>query len=219
MRIVGGRLRGRRLEAPGGTALRPTADRTREALFNILCQGKLDWRPDRKPAGTAPGSNPLAGARVLDAFAGTGALGLEALSRGAAFVTFMENQAAALAACRNNIALLEETARAQALRCDVLRPPPAPAPCDLVLMDPPYNQGLAAPALAALEAAGWLAPGALGVIELMAAEPFALPEGFEALDERKYGKARLVFLRAPECEGLISRAVGITRSDGACRWG
>ncbi|MCH8037135.1 MAG: RsmD family RNA methyltransferase [Proteobacteria bacterium] len=208
MRIVAGRHRGRRLEAPAGMALRPTADRTREALFNILTQGKLPWRAPvggqgaegqgAESQGAERRGNPLAGARALDAFAGTGALGLEALSRGAAFVTFMENQAAALAACRNNIALLEETARAQALRCDVLRPPPAPAPCDLVLMDPPYNQGLAAPALAALEAAGWLAPGALGVIELMAAEPFALPEGFEALDERKYGKARLVFLRAPE---------------------
>ena len=213
MRIVAGRHRGRRLEAPAGMALRPTADRTREALFNILTQGKLPWRApvggqgaeglnaegqDAEGQGAERRGNPLAGARALDAFAGTGALGLEALSRGAAFVTFMENQAAALAACRNNIALLEETARSQALRCDVLRPPPAPAPCDLVLMDPPYNQGLAAPALAALEAAGWLAPGALGVIELMAAEPFALPEGFEALDERKYGKARLVVLRAPE---------------------
>ncbi len=212
MRIVAGRHRGRRLEAPAGMAVRPTADRTREALFNILTQGKLPWRTPVGGQGVggqgvarqrAEGQdsegrgNPLAGARALDAFAGTGALGLEALSRGAAFVTFMENQAVALAACRNNIALLEETARSQALRCDVLRPPPAPAPCDLVLMDPPYNQGLAAPALAALEAAGWLAPGALGVVELMAKEPFALPEGFEALDERKYGKARLVFLRAP----------------------
>ena len=207
MRIVAGRHRGRRLEAPAGMAVRPTADRTREAMFNILTQGKLPWRAPVGERGAegqdAPGhdserrGNPLAGARALDAFAGTGALGLEALSRGAAFVTFMENQAAALAACRNNIALLEETARSQALRCDVLRPPPAPAPCDLVLMDPPYNQGLAAPALAALEAAGWLAPGALAVVELMAKEPFALPEGFEALDERKYGKARLVFLRAP----------------------
>jgi 16S rRNA (guanine966-N2)-methyltransferase len=216
MRIVAGRHRGRRLEAPAGMAVRPTADRTREALFNILTQGKLPWRA---PVGEGAGGkgaggqgaggqgtedqdserrgNPLAGARALDAFAGTGALGLEALSRGAAFVTFMENQAAALAACRNNIDLLEETARSQALRCDVLRPPPAPAPCDLVLMDPPYNQGLAAPALAALEAAGWLASGALAVVELMAKEPFAPPEGFEALDERKYGKARLVFLRAP----------------------
>jgi 16S rRNA (guanine966-N2)-methyltransferase len=222
MRIVAGRHRGRRLEAPAGMAVRPTADRTREALFNILTQGKLPWRAPVREQGAgrqavkeqgvaeqgAEGQgaeghdserrgNPLAGARALDAFAGTGALGLEALSRGAVFVTFMENQAAALTACRNNIALLEETARSQALRCDVLRPPPAPAPCDLVLMDPPYNQGLAAPALAALEAAGWLAPGALAVVELMAKEPLALPEGFEALDERKYGKARLVFLRAP----------------------
>ncbi len=207
MRIVAGRHRGRRLEAPAGMAVRPTADRTREAMFNILTQGKLPWRAPVGERGAegqdAPGhdserrGNPLAGARALDAFAGTGALGLEALSRGAAFVTFMENQAAALTACRNNIALLEETARSQALRCDVLRPPPAPAPCDLVLMDPPYNQGLAAPALAALESAGWLAPGALAVVELMAKEPLALPEGFEALDERKYGKARLVFLRAP----------------------
>ncbi len=207
MRIVAGRHRGRRLEAPAGIAVRPTADRTREALFNILTQGKLPWRAPvgeqgaeghgAEGQGAERRGNPLAGARALDAFAGTGALGLEALSRGAAFVTFMENQAAALAACRNNIALLEETVRSQALRCDVLRPPPAPAPCDLVLMDPPYNQGLAAPALAALEAAGWLAPGALGVVELMAKEPFAPPEGFEALDERKYGKARLVFLRAP----------------------
>jgi len=197
MRIVGGRLRGRRLEAPGGMALRPTADRTREALFNILCRGKLDWRPDRQEGG-----NPLAGARVLDAFAGTGALGLEALSRGAGFVIFMENQAAALNACRHNIDALDETAQTGAaqtelLRCDVLRPPPAKDPCGLVLMDPPYNQDLAPPALAALRAAGWLAPGALATIELMAAEPFTPPEGFETLDERKYGKARLVFLRAP----------------------
>ena len=207
MRIVAGRHRGRRLEAPAGMAVRPTADRTREALFNILTQGKLPWRAPVggqgvggqavEERGAERRANPLAGARALDAFAGTGALGLEALSRGAAFVTFMENQAAALAACRNNIALLEETARSEALRCDVLRPPPAPAPCDLVLMDPPYNQGLASPALAALEAAGWLAPGALGVVELMAKESFAPPEGFETLDERKYGKARLVFLRAP----------------------
>ncbi|MCH8188157.1 MAG: RsmD family RNA methyltransferase, partial [Proteobacteria bacterium] len=126
MRIVAGRHRGRRLEAPAGMALRPTADRTREALFNILTQGKLPWRAPvggigaggqgaegqgAESQGAERSGNPLAGARALDAFAGTGALGLEALSRGAAFVTFMENQAAAIAACRNNIALLEETAR------------------------------------------------------------------------------------------------------------
>ncbi len=193
MRIVGGRLRGRRLEAPGGMALRPTADRTREALFNILCQGKLDWRPDRQEGG-----NPLAGARVLDAFAGTGALGLEALSRGAGFVTFLENQAAALNACRRNIDALDAAAQTELLRGDVLRPPKAVAPCELVLMDPPYNQDLAPPALAALQRAGWLAPRALATVELMAQEPFTPPAGFETLEERKYGKARLVFLRAPE---------------------
>jgi 16S rRNA (guanine966-N2)-methyltransferase len=193
MRIVGGRHRGRRLEAPGGMALRPTADRTREALFNILCQGKLDWRPNRRAGGEG---NPLAGARALDAFAGTGALGLEALSRGAGFVTFMENQAAALNACRHNIDALDEAAHTELLRGDVLRPPPAKAPCELVLMDPPYNQDLAPPALAALQAAGWLAPGALAAVELMAKEPFTPPDGFETLEERKYGKARLVFLRA-----------------------
>ncbi len=192
MRIVGGRLRGRRLEAPDGTTLRPTADRTREALFNILCQGKLDWRPNRPEGG-----NPLTGARALDAFAGTGALGLEALSRGAGFVTFLENQAAARDACRRNIDALDAAEPTELLRGDVLRPPKARGPCELVLMDPPYNQDLAPPALVALRAAGWLAPGALATIELMASEPFTPPDGFETLDERKYGKARLVFLRAP----------------------
>ena len=198
MRIVGGRHRGRRLEAPGGLTLRPTADRTREALFNILCQGKLDWRPEATASRDTPGENPLTGARALDAFAGTGALGLEALSRGAGFVSFMENQAAALNACQTNIETLGEAEHGKLLRCDVLRPPKAVAPCVLVLMDPPYNQDLAPPALAALQAAGWLAPGALTTVELMASEPFTPPEGFETLDERKYGKARLVFLCAPQ---------------------
>ncbi len=192
MRIVGGRHRGRRLEAPDGLAVRPTADRTRESIFNILTQGKLAWR---RP-GTAA-ANPLEGARVLDAFAGTGALGLEALSRGAGAAIFMEDHATALAVCRRNIRSLGEDARGRALHCDVLRPPRAEAPCELVLMDPPYNQGLGPPALSALQAAGWLAPNALTVVELMAGEPFDPATGFEILDERKYGKARVVFLRVP----------------------
>lgn len=191
MRIVAGRHRGRRIEAPEGLAVRPTADRTREAIFNILTQGKLDWH---SPS-TEPG-NPLAGLRVLDAFAGTGALGLEALSRGAGHVAFMEEQAAAVAACRRNIAALDEAARCKILQCDVLRPPPPAVACELILMDPPYNQGLGPPALSALRRAGWLAAGSLAVIELMAKEPFDPPDGFEILDERRYGKARVVFLRA-----------------------
>lgn len=184
MRIVGGRHRGRPLEAPDGLAVRPTADRTRESMFNILCQGKL-----------AENGNPLIDAQVLDAFAGTGALGLEALSRGAARVTFMENQAASLKACRANVKSLGEDASSDILQGDVLRPPPAKAPCDIVLMDPPYNQDLPRPAIVALNAAGWIAPAALVVVELMAQESFEVPEGFEELDNRKYGKARLIFLQ------------------------
>jgi len=189
VRIVSGRYRGRRLIAPEGLAVRPTADRTREALFDILTHGRLLQN------GEAPG---LRGATVLDAFAGTGALGLEALSRGAAHVTFMESHAAALAALRKNVLALDELGDASVYRADVLRPPPRPAeaePCTIVLMDPPYNQGLAGPALLALRAAGWLAPGALVSVELMKAEPLAPPEGFTVVDQRTYGKAKLVFLR------------------------
>ena len=183
MRIVAGRHRGRTLLAPEGRAVRPTADRTREAIFNVLTQGKL-----------AGGGNPLIEARVLDAFAGTGALGLEALSRGAARVAFMESQAAALATLRDNLEALEESARAEVLAVDVLRPPPAAEACTIVLMDPPYNQGLAAPALAALAEKGWIAPGAIIAVELMKAEAFEAPAGFELLDQRSYGKAKVAFL-------------------------
>ena len=189
MRIVGGRLRGRQIAAPEGLAVRPTADRTRESLFNILTQGRL--------AGPAPGGV-LEGAKVLDAFAGSGALGLEALSRGAGHATFLEEQAAALTALRRNVAALGVGAETTILRADVLRPPapnPETGPARLVLMDPPYNQGLAEPALAALAAGGWIAAGALVAVELLKSEPFAPPAGFEPADERLYGKARVVILR------------------------
>lgn len=183
MRIVAGKHRGRRLVAPEGLAVRPTGDRTREALFNILGRGR-------------DGALPLTGLRVLDAFAGTGALGLEALSRGAKSVAFMESQASALKALESNVAALDETDRCQVLRIDVLRPPQADHAADLVLMDPPYNQGLGEPSLAALRRSGWIVAGTTVVIELMAKEPFEAPAGYEPQDERKYGKARLVFLEA-----------------------
>jgi len=194
MRIVAGRHRGRHIAAPEGLAVRPTADRTREAMFNILERGKLPW-----PEALAGSGNPLANARVLDAFAGSGALGLEAASRGAAHVAFMENQAVAVAACRDNIRALGEESRCEIVPYDVVHPPRAAEPCDLVLMDPPYGQGLAEPALTALRDAGWIAAGTLVVIELMATEGFAAPAGFTAVDTRKYGKARLEFLRAEAC--------------------
>lgn len=187
MRIVGGRHRGRPLGAPEGRAVRPTADRTRESLFNILCQGRI----------AVEDGNPLIDAQVLDAFAGTGALGLEALSRGAAGATFMENQAVSLTACRANVKALDEESASRIIQCNVLQPPPAREVCSIVLMDPPYNQDLPTPALIALNKAGWIAPQAIVVVELMAQENFSIPEGFEELDNRRYGKARLVFLRRP----------------------
>jgi 16S rRNA (guanine966-N2)-methyltransferase len=183
VRIVGGRHRGRALEAPPGDAVRPTSDRAREALFDILGHGAL--------------AAPFRDAAVLDAFAGTGALGLEALSRGAAAAFFLETDRAALAALRRNIAALGETARARVLAADATRPRSAPAAVAVAFLDPPYRSGLAAPALAALAAAGWLAPGAIASVELAAKEEFAPPAGFERLDERRYGAARIVLLRAP----------------------
>lgn len=184
MRIVGGRNRGRRLFAPAGAAVRPTSDRAREALFDILSHGRF-----------AASGLPFAGESVLDAFAGTGALGLEALSRGAARAVFMENSTEALAALRRNIAALGESERARILPGDATRPPRAIESCALIFLDPPYRSGLAGPALLALAAAGWLAPEALAIVETAAREKTAPPPGFILLDERRYGAARLAFLR------------------------
>ena len=181
MRIVGGEHRGRRLTAPPGRDLRPTADRVREAVFNILSHGG--------PGGVSP----IADARILDGFAGTGAMGLEALSRGAAHATFMD---ADISACRANVAALDVEARATLLEADCLHPPSADAPCDFIFLDPPYRGGLAAPALGALADAGWIADGATCVVELAATEGFEPPPRFTLADERRYGAARIVFLSA-----------------------
>ncbi len=132
---------------------------------------------------------------MLDAFAGTGALGLEALSRGARFATFLETDRAARAVLTRNIAALDETTRALVLGADALRPPRAGGPCELALLDPPYGKDVAAPALAALGAGAWLAHGAIVALELPAKQIFAPPAAFTALDERRYGAARIVFLR------------------------
>jgi 16S rRNA (guanine966-N2)-methyltransferase len=192
MRIVAGRHRGRRLLAPPGEKVRPTSDRAREALFNILLHGQL-----------AAEGIPFTGAAVLDAFAGTGALGLEALSRGAAEATFIERDREALATLRRNIAALGEDGRARIVSGDVTRPPRAPSAYALVFLDPPYRSGLAAAALTALDATGWLASDALAVVELAAREHLAPPSGFSLLDERVYGAARLLFLRR-ETESAIA---------------
>jgi 16S rRNA (guanine966-N2)-methyltransferase len=184
MRIVGGRHRGRRLSAPPGDTVRPTSDRAREALFDILSHGEF-----------AAEGIPFFEETVLDAFAGTGALGLEALSRGAAQAVFFERNPEALEVLRHNVARLGESARARILPYDATRPPRAGVQCAVVFIDPPYRSGLAAPALGAIAAAGWLAPDALAVIEVRAREELELPAGFARLEERIYGAARLVFLR------------------------
>ncbi|MFT8243872.1 16S rRNA (guanine(966)-N(2))-methyltransferase RsmD [Roseomonas sp. BN140053] len=189
MRIVAGRWRGRRLEAPPGEATRPTADRVRQALFDMLWHAP--WA----------GRERVEGATVLDAFAGTGAMGLEALSRGAARATFLENDRAALAALRSNLetCLGAGAARgggpARILSGDATKPPRADAPCGLIFLDPPYGQELGATALAALRGAGWVAPGAVACLELGRTE--AAPElpGWESVAERAHGAARLLVLR------------------------
>jgi 16S rRNA (guanine966-N2)-methyltransferase len=132
---------------------------------------------------------------VLDAFAGSGALGIEALSRGAAQASFLDESPAALAAIERNLSALAALDRATVRRADCLSPPRAAHACGLVFLDPPYGAGLAAPALAALAEAGWIAEGALCVVELSRDEAFAPPDGFAPLDDRRYGRARVVMLR------------------------
>jgi len=182
---VGGKHRGRAIAAPEGRATRPTSSRAREALFNILIHA--NWRQD--------GTSPLIEARVLDAFAGSGALGLEALSRGAEHVTFLDNDPNAIRLIGENLRKLGETAAARVVRADATRPPPGREACDLVLLDPPYRSGLAAPALAALDQADWIAADAVVTVELALNEDIAPPAGFEMIDERRYGAAKVVILR------------------------
>jgi 16S rRNA (guanine966-N2)-methyltransferase len=185
MRIVAGRHRGRRLHLPRDGQIRPTSDRARQALFDVLVHNPL-----------GPGGTPtLTNQRVLDAFAGTGALGLEALSRGAAFATFLDRDRGSLAVLEDNIRALGESERTQILRADALSPPRAMEPATLAFLDPPYGAGLAAPALSALANAGWFAEDALVIVELAKADTLAAPPGFLAVDERAYGKTRIVLLR------------------------
>ncbi len=181
MRIIAGAWRGRTLVAPQGEATRPTADRVRQALFDMLLHA---------PWG---GNDAIEGARVLDAFAGTGALGLEALSRGAAHATFIENDRAGVTALRANIARLDAGDRTRIIAGDALAPPRAITPCTVIFLDPPYGKGLLAHSLAAMTAAGWLAPGTLVAAETGRAEhaPTCSP-----LAERLYGAARISFWRA-----------------------
>jgi 16S rRNA (guanine966-N2)-methyltransferase len=182
MRIVGGRLGGRRLAAPRAQAIRPTADRLRESLFNILVHAHGD---------------PVAGARVLDLFAGTGALGLEAVSRGAIFALFVDDAAAARALLRENVAALGLGGTTRIFRRDATRLGAVypVEPFGLAFLDPPYGKTLAEKALASARAGGWLAPGALVVVEEASDAGFKAPDGFEEIERRRYDDTEIVFLR------------------------
>ncbi len=182
MRIVAGSLRGRTLLSPKSDAIRPTSDRVRGAIFNILTHAASDV--------------PIDGARVLDLFAGTGALGLEALSRGAAFCLFVEKSAAGRVLIQRNIDALGLASRAEVRAADVTKLGSAPREAfTLAFLDPPYGQGLAEKALTAAAGGGWLAPGALAVVEERSDAAIDWPEGFEVMDARRWGDTQVLFAR------------------------
>jgi len=182
MRVVGGRLRGRPLVGPKSQAIRPTADRLRESLFNVLVHAYGD---------------PIGGARVLDLFAGTGALGIEALSRGAAFALFVDESAEARALLRENVTALGLGGVSRIFRRDAARLGPAHPvePFALAFLDPPYGQNLAAKALASAREGGWLVPDALILVEEATESQFAAPEGFTELERRAYDDTQIIFLK------------------------
>jgi 16S rRNA (guanine966-N2)-methyltransferase len=183
MRIVGGRLKGRALTGPREKkGIRPTSDRLRESLFNVLAHAHGD---------------PVPGARVIDLFAGTGALGLEAVSRGADFALLVDDGAQARALIRENVEALGLGGVTRIFRRDARRlgdAPPGPA-YDLAFLDPPYDRGLAEPALTALLRGNWLKPDALVVVEEAAAALFEPAAGYDVLERRDYGETELIFLR------------------------
>lgn len=180
MRIIAGKFKGTQLVAPEGKDTRPTADRARESLFNILEHGKY--------------SRVLRGARVVDVFAGTGALGLEALSRGAAIVSFFERDSNALRALYANITKTRSDEICQVYKSDALNPQSTGRPYDVLFFDPPYYQDLTTQSVANFVEQGWIGADSLSVIQVHPKDEFIAPEGFEVVDERKYGAARFLFM-------------------------
>jgi 16S rRNA (guanine966-N2)-methyltransferase len=184
MRIVAGKFRGAHIEAPKGLATRPTSDRVRQALFNVLEHG--------------PARFGFEGARVLDLFAGSGALGLEAISRGARFSLFVEDRAEARAAIRRNVETLGLTGVTKIWRRDAtkLGPRGTLSPFHLAFLDPPYERGLGERALAAIVEGAWLEKDAIVVLEERADAEIALPAAFERIDARRYGDTQILIARS-----------------------
>lgn len=180
MRVIAGSLRGRRLQTPTDSRVRPTADRVRETLFNMLAHG-LDVD--------------LAGARVADIFAGTGALGIEALSRGAAHAVFVDSQPNSLNILNANLTALQLGDRSQVVRGDARRLPAQRQPFDLLFLDPPYGQDLIPPSLDSLKAGGWISPGSVICLECAAGEKLQLPDWLAIDNERAIGDTKLIFAR------------------------
>jgi len=185
MRIVAGRFKGRSLSAPEDASLRPTSDKVRQAIFNILEHGDFG------------AARPLEGARVIDLFAGTGALGLEALSRGARYCLFVDDAAGSRALIRENVEALLLTGASKIWRRDAtkLGPLDTLGPFDFAFLDPPYRKDMIAPCLTGLAAGSWLNDGALIVAEMAEDETVPAVAGFATLDERVYGDTRVGFLR------------------------
>jgi 16S rRNA (guanine966-N2)-methyltransferase len=182
MRVVGGRLRSRPIAGPKSDSVRPTSDRLREALFNILTHSYGD---------------PVAGARVLDLFAGTGALGIEAISRGADYALFVDEGVEARALLRDNVESLGLGGVTRIFRRDASRLGPAHPldPFSLVFLDPPYGKGLAEKSLISARDGGWLMPEALLVVEEAADAGFKAPDGFAELERRRYDDSEFTFVR------------------------
>jgi len=176
IRIVGGTHRSRKLQMPESEAVRPTSDKLRQAIFNIL-EHRLN----------------LHGKRVLDGCCGTGAMGLEAISRGAAHAVLMDNDKVSLQLARQNAESLKEVTKCQLVQCSITTPP-AGSPCDVIFLDPPYNKGLAEAGLAALTSANWAGPETLAFVEVARDEAFAVPQGWQLDNERNHGAARLLLL-------------------------
>jgi len=191
MRIVAGNLKGRTITTPEGQATRPTSDRARQAVFNVLEHAA--W------------AEPLDGMRVMDLYAGSGALGFEAISRGAAFALFVETDEEARGAIRENADAYGVMGRSRVHRRSAIdlgsRPGSDGEAFDLAFLDPPYRKGLGEQTLARLLEGGWLKPGALVVFERGSDEPEIDTPGYERLDARNYGAARVLFLRAGPAEG------------------
>lgn len=184
MRIIAGKHKGARLKRPPAMITRPTMDRVRESIYNMLAHTEIEGKIGY-----------IENTVVLDAFAGSGSLGLEALSRGARFIYFFDKNTRALATVRENIWSLKESESTKTLKADATQPPKAPEPMDLVLLDPPFGKDLVSKCLKPLVKAGWITQETLIVCEIASTEDLNLPDEFKILKEKVYGTSQMFFLK------------------------